>query len=80
MQSLIQKRHVLEPYYDMAVDNEEQAVSLFEYYLLTKESGVENCEAAEEIIQSVDENHDKIAHLFQATNDFEARINAGEWD
>ncbi len=31
---------------DMAIENEEQAVALFEYYLLTKESGVENCEAA----------------------------------
>lgn len=62
---------------DMAVENEEQAVALFEYYLLTKESGVENCEAVmEEIIHSVDENYDKIAHLFQSANDFEARINA----
>ena len=62
---------------DMAVDNEEQAVALFEYYLLTKESGVENYESImEEIIHSVDENREKIAHLFKNTNDFEAKINA----
>ena len=62
---------------DMAVDNEEQAVALFEYYLLTKESGVENYESVmEEIIHSVDENREKIAHFFKQNNDFEAKINA----
>lgn len=61
---------------DMAVDNEEQAIALFEYYLLTKESGVEDCELVmEEIIHSVDENQDKIAHLFKHES-FEAKINA----
>ncbi len=62
---------------DMAIENEEQAVALFEYYLLTKESGVENCEAAmEEIIHSLDENQEKVGHLFKTNDDFEAKINA----
>lgn len=61
---------------DMAVENPEQAMSLFEYYLLSKESGVKNCEEAmERIIHSVDENQAKIAHLL-GKNDLEARINA----
>lgn len=62
---------------DMAFDNQEQAMTLFEYYLLTKENGVEACESVmEEIIHSVDENKDKIEKLFRKKDDFEARINA----
>jgi len=62
---------------DMALENEEQARSLFEYYLLTKESGVEDCEAVmETIIHSVDDNREKIAKLLGQNNDFEQRINA----
>jgi len=62
---------------DMAFDNQEQAIALFEYYLLTKENGVEACEAVmEEIIHSVDENKEKIEKLFKPKDDFEARINA----
>jgi len=61
---------------DMAVHNEEQAMALFEYYLLTKENGAEDCEEVmEEIINSVEENSEKIAHLFKH-DDLEARINA----
>jgi len=62
---------------DMAFENEEQARSLFEYYLLTKDNGVEECEAVmETLIHSVDENRDKIARLLGKQNDFEQRINA----
>ena len=61
---------------DMATHNEEQAVALFEYYILTKENGAEDCEEVmEDIINSVEEHSEKIAHLFHE-NDFEARINA----
>ena len=61
---------------DMAMHNEEQAMALFEYYILTKENGAEDCEEVmEEIINSVEEHSDKIAHLF-TENDLEARINA----
>lgn len=61
---------------DMAQDSEEQAVALFEYYLLTKETGSNESETSmEEIIHSVDKNREKIAHLFEHTS-FEARINA----
>jgi len=61
---------------DMAIQNEEQAMALFEYYLLTKENGAEDCEEVmEEIINSVEENSEKIAHLFK-NDDLEARINA----
>jgi len=62
---------------DMALENEEQARSLFEYYLLTKDNGVEECEAVmETLIHSVDENRDKIARLLGKNNDFEQRLNA----
>ena len=62
---------------DMAFDSQEQAISLFEYYLLTKENGVDECERVmEEIIHSVDENKEKIEKLFSPKDDFEARINA----
>lgn len=61
---------------DMAMSNEEQAMALFEYYILTKENGAEDCEEVmEEIINSVEEHSEKIVHLFQQS-DFEARINA----
>lgn len=61
---------------DMAMSNEEQAMALFEYYILTKENGAEDCEEVmEEIINSVEEHSEKIAHLFKQS-DFEARINA----
>lgn len=61
---------------DMAMHNEEQATALFEYYLLTKANGAEDCEdIIEEIINSVEENSEKIAHLFK-DEDLETRINA----
>lgn len=61
---------------DMAVQNEEQAMALFEYYLLTKENGVEDYEdIMEELINSVEKNTDKIAHLF-SNYDIETQINA----
>ncbi|MBP1682308.1 MAG: hypothetical protein H6Q35_2647 [Proteobacteria bacterium] len=61
---------------DMAMSNEEQAMALFEYYILTKENGAEDCEEVmEEIINSVEEHSEKIAHLFKES-DLEARINA----
>lgn len=61
---------------DMAIQNEEQAMALFEYYILTKENGAEDCEdVMEEIINSVEEHSDKLAHLF-TESDLEARINA----
>ena len=62
---------------DMAMENEEQALALFEYYLLTKESGVENCEnAIENIIRSLDQNQEKIAHLLKNPDELESKINA----
>ncbi len=62
---------------DMALENEEQAMALFEYYLLTKESGVTNPEIAmEEMIHSLDQNQEKIAHFFKKSDDFTAKINA----
>ena len=61
---------------DMAIQNEDQAMALFEYYILTKENGAEDCEdVIEEIINSVEKHSDKIAHLF-TENDLEAQINA----
>lgn len=61
---------------DMAHDHEDQAVALFEYYLLSKEGNNQDNELVmEEIIRSVDENREKIAHLFQ-NNTFEAKLNA----
>ncbi len=61
---------------DMAQDSEEQAVALFEYYLLTKDGASQESEVAmEEIIHSVDQNRKKIAHLFEHTS-FEAKLNA----
>lgn len=61
---------------DMASTNPEQATALFEYYLLTKENGVENYEdMMEEIINSVELNSDKLSHLFKS-NEMESRINA----
>ena len=61
---------------DMATQNEDQAIALFEYYILTKENGAEDCEEVmEDIINSVEKHSEKIAHLFHE-NDFEARINA----
>lgn len=61
---------------DMALNNEEQATALFEYYILTRENGVNDSEEImEEIINSVEEHSEKIAHLFQQP-DLEARINA----
>lgn len=61
---------------DMAMQNEEQATALFEYYLLTKANGAEDCEdIIEEIINSVEKNSEKIAHLFKE-EDLETRINA----
>ena len=62
---------------DMAFDNQEQAMALFEYYLLTRDNGVEACESViEEIIHAVDENREKIEKLLRKKDDFEARINA----
>lgn len=61
---------------DMAVENEEQATALFEYYLLTKANGAEDCEdVIEEIIGSVEENIGKMTHLIHE-REFEAKINA----
>ncbi len=61
---------------DMAMQNEVQATALFEYYLFIKESGQENCEKnMEELINAIDKNSEKIAHLFK-DSDFEARINS----
>ncbi|MBV5278692.1 MAG: tetratricopeptide repeat protein [Campylobacteraceae bacterium] len=61
---------------DMAFENEEQAVALFEYYILTKENGAIDCEEImEEIIHSVDTNREKMAHLF-VEDQLEAKINA----
>jgi tetratricopeptide (TPR) repeat protein len=61
---------------DMALQNEEQAMALFEYYLLTKENGASDCEEVmEELINSVEEHSEKIAHLFKE-KDLEERINA----
>lgn len=61
---------------DMAVENEEQATALFEYYLLTKANGAEDCEdVIEEIIDSVEENIGKMTHLVNE-RELEAKINA----
>lgn len=61
---------------DMAVENEEQAMALFEYYILTKANGAVDCEdIIEDIINSVDKNREKIAHLF-LEDELEAKINA----
>lgn len=61
---------------DMALQNEEQATILFEYYLLTKANGAKDCEdVIEEIIDSVEENIGKMTHLANE-REFEAKINA----
>ncbi|MDD2384449.1 MAG: tetratricopeptide repeat protein [Sulfurospirillaceae bacterium] len=61
---------------DMAQHSEEQAIALFEYYLVTKDNGTENCEEMmEEIINAVENNLDTISNLLSDSS-FEDKINA----
>jgi tetratricopeptide (TPR) repeat protein len=49
---------------DLAKESEEKATSLYEYYLITKEQGVENPEELiEEIIDSFDNGFEKLMDL-----------------
>lgn len=50
---------------DLAMEKEDEAVALFEYYMLTKESGIKNSEELiEEIINSLEFNIEEISELF----------------
>jgi tetratricopeptide (TPR) repeat protein len=61
---------------DLASQNEEQALALFEYYLLNQHTSNESFEELfQDMIDSVEKNSEKIAHLFKH-NDLEMRINA----
>ncbi|MDD3343584.1 MAG: tetratricopeptide repeat protein [Sulfurospirillaceae bacterium] len=61
---------------DMALSTEDQALALFEYYLVNKENGTENCEEMiEEIVSAVENQLDPITNLFSHRS-FEDKINA----
>ncbi|AFL69333.1 tetratricopeptide repeat protein [Sulfurospirillum barnesii] len=61
---------------DLASHNEEQALALFEYYLMNQQNSSESFEELfQDMIDSVERNSEKIAHLFKH-NDLEMRINA----
>jgi hypothetical protein len=50
---------------DLAMEKEEEAIALFEYYTLSKESGIKNLEdLIEEIISSLEFNIEEISELF----------------
>jgi len=61
---------------DLALEKPDEAEALFEYYILSKDSGVKDSEdIVEEIINSVELTLEDIGNLF-LENDIEARINA----
>lgn len=60
---------------DLAKDKEAEAGALFEYYLLSRDSGVKNSEAiVEEILDSVELSLEDIEKLF-LENEIEIKIN-----
>lgn len=60
---------------DLAMEKEDEALALFEYYLMNKDSGTENSEEmVEEIINSVDFNLENLEKLF-LEDEIEAKIN-----
>lgn len=60
---------------DLAKEKEAEAGALFEYYLLSRDSGVKNSEAiVEEILNAVELSIDDIEKLF-LENEIEAKIN-----
>ncbi|WP_024954093.1 hypothetical protein [Sulfurospirillum arcachonense] len=60
---------------DLAMEKEDEAVALFEYYLLSKDSGIKNIEATvEEIIDSVDLSLESLEALF-LEDEIEDKIN-----
>lgn len=60
---------------ELAIEKEDESIALYEYYLISKDSGVENCEEMiEEIVDSVDLTLDNLEALF-LEDDIEAKIN-----
>ena len=60
---------------ELATEKEDEAISLYEYYLINKDSGVENCEEMiEEIVDSVDLSLESLEALF-LEDEIEAKIN-----
>ena len=60
---------------DLAMEKEDEALSLFEYYLMTKDSGNQNSEKMiEELINSVDFSLESLEALF-LQEEIEAKIN-----
>jgi len=60
---------------DLAMEKEDEAIALYEYYLVSKDSGTENSEKMiEEIINSVDFTLESLETLF-FEDEMEAKIN-----
>lgn len=60
---------------ELAIEKEEEAIALYEYYLISKDSGVENCEEMiEEIVDSVDLTLDNLEAIF-LEDEIESKIN-----
>lgn len=61
---------------DMALQSEEQAMALFEYYLVTKENGTQDCEEMmENLIDAVENNTESLTNLLTDAS-LEDKINA----
>lgn len=59
---------------DLALEKEEEAIALFEYYVITKESGVKDPEdVIEEIINALEYDIEEISELF-IRNEIEEKI------
>jgi len=60
---------------ELAMSKEDEAIALYEYYLISKDSGVVNCEEMiEEIVDSVDLTLESLETLF-FEEEIEAKIN-----
>ena len=60
---------------ELATEKEDEAIALYEYYLISKDSGVKNSEAMiEEIVDSVDLTLESLEALF-FQEEIEAKIN-----
>ncbi len=60
---------------ELAFEREDEAIALYEYYLISKDSGVDKCEdMIEDIVNSVDFTIQSIEALF-IEDDIEAKIN-----
>ena len=60
---------------ELAMEKPDESMALYEYYLISKDSGVENCEdMIEDIVNSVDFTLESLEALFMA-DEIEAKIN-----